>query len=174
VKQIITRKFRIVLLAITLIIPLGSLASCSKLEKDFAEELAILEGKKNKAGSLGSSIDYDLDTNCGVTQPGQKKLVCAASEEEALSAFDLIIEQAMVIVDETFENKSLDPSKEDYQKAVGSVFTEIPFESISVFAEGSKIVVTGESGRYKCSGAITYTHAYGSIHEPTNCKKISL
>jgi len=174
VKQIITRKFRIVLLAITLIIPLGSLASCSKLEKDFAEELAILEGKKNKAGSLGSSIDYDLDTNCGVTQPGQKKLVCAASEEEALSAFDLIIEQAMVVVDETFENKSLDPSKEDYQKAVGSVFTEIPFESISVFAEGSKIVVTGESGRYKCSGAITYTHANGSIHEPTDCKKISL
>ncbi len=172
-KLIISRKSRVMLLAITLIIPLGSLASCSKVEKDFVEELALGEGEKNKTGSLGSSIDYDLETNCGITQPGQKTLVCAASEEEAMSVFDLIIEQAIVIVDETFENKSFDPSKEDYQKAVGSVFTEIPFESINVFTEGSKIVVTGESGRYKCSDAITYTHANGSIHEPTNCKKIS-
>jgi hypothetical protein len=172
VKQIITRKFRIVLLAITLVIPLGSLASCSKVEKDFVEKLALREGEKNPVGSLGSSIDYDLDTNCGITQPGQKTLVCAASEEEALSAFDLIIEQAMVIVDETFENKSLDPSKEDYQKAVGSVFTEIPFESINVLSKDSTIIVTAESGIYKCRDIIRYTHAKGSSHEPSICENI--
>ena len=171
-KLIISRKSRIVLLAIMLIIPLGSLASCSKVEKDFVEELVKKEGEKNQAGSLGSSVDNDLDTNCGITQPGQKTLVCAGSEKEALASFNLIIEQALVVLDDKFENKNNDPSKEDYQKAVGSIFTEIPFERLKVISEENKIIVTAESGIYECSAIITYTHEKGSIHEPSICKKI--
>lgn len=171
-KQIVREKSRVILLATMLIIPLGSLASCSKVEKNLVEELAVKEGWKNQAGSVGNSEDNDSEKNCGITQPGQKTLVCARSEEEALAAFNLIIEQALVVVDDAFVNKSNDPSKEDYQKAVGSIFTETPFESINVLSKDSMIIVTAESGIYKCSDIITYTHAKGSSHEPSICKNI--
>lgn len=114
----------------------------------------------------GSTANNDNGSIKPTTDPIPADAVFAKTSSEASAAFVKIVTQAASDADKAASGKA--PTTDQYMAAMSKIGTNVSFSKLQTTGADNKFSFTGESGKFKCSIAVSFSgkSALGAV----NCK----
>ena len=114
----------------------------------------------------GSTTNKDNGSIKPTTDPVPADAVFAKTSAEASDAFTKIVTQAALAADKVAAGKA--PTTDQYMAAMSKIGTNVSFQKLQTTGADNKFSFTGESGKFKCSIAVSFSgkSALGAV----NCK----